>query len=106
MRVKVLETFIMATAGLSHGWHTASEQQGSSPSRLLIPQLINSNIHEALMKRVVLETVPYSTSWKIQVLLEKISRSLSLLTVSDLEDFIVVVNMVFKDLSAKYQLWS
>lgn len=58
------------------------------------------------MKRVVLETVPYSTSWKIQVLLEKISRSLSLLTLSDLEDFIVVVNMVFKDLGAKYQLWS
>ncbi|XP_032773261.1 glutamate-rich protein 6B [Rattus rattus] len=69
-------------------------------------KLINSNIHEALMKRVVLETVPYSTSWKIQVLLEKISRSLSLLTLSDLEDFIVVVNMVFKDLGAKYQLWS
>ncbi|XP_031218440.1 glutamate-rich protein 6B isoform X2 [Mastomys coucha] len=53
-------------------------------------KLINPNVHQALMQKVVLETDPRPTSWKIHFLLEKITRSLSFLTLSDLEDFIAV----------------
>ena len=59
------------------------------------------------MQRVVLETDPRPTSWKIQFLLEKITRTLSFLTLSDLEDFIAVVQVVLRDLGAKKsRIWS
>ncbi|XP_076786634.1 glutamate-rich protein 6B [Arvicanthis niloticus] len=64
-------------------------------------KLINSKVHQALMETVILETDPRPTSWKIQVLLEKITRSLSVLTLSDLEDFIAAVQVVLRDLCAK-----
>ncbi|XP_052046216.1 glutamate-rich protein 6B [Apodemus sylvaticus] len=68
---------------------------------------INSKVREALMQRVVLETDPRPTLWKIQFLLEKITRTLSFLTLSDLEDFIAVVQVVLRDLSAKKsRIWS
>jgi hypothetical protein len=58
------------------------------------------------MERVVLETDPRPTLWKIQVLLEKMARSLSLLTLPDLENFIAEVQVVLKDLSEKdSQTW-
>ncbi|XP_028610108.1 glutamate-rich protein 6B [Grammomys surdaster] len=68
---------------------------------------INSKVHQALMEKVVLETDPRPTSWKIQVLLERIMRSLSALTLSDLENFIAVVQVVLGDLSEKIsEIWS
>eukprot|EP00072_Mus_musculus_P070057 XP_017171820.1 PREDICTED: glutamate-rich protein 6B-like [Mus musculus] len=67
---------------------------------------INETVHQALMERVVLETDPRPTLWKIQVLLEKMARSLSLLTLPDLENFIAEVQVVLKDLSEKdSQTW-
>lgn len=58
------------------------------------------------MQRVVLETDPHPTLWKIQVLLEKMARSLSLLTLPDLENFIADVELVLRDLSEKdSQTW-
>lgn len=75
-------------------------------SLLLLPQHINETVHQALMERVVLETDPRPTLWKIQVLLEKMARSLSLLTLPDLENFIAEVQVVLKDLSEKdSQTW-
>lgn len=59
------------------------------------------------MQKEVLETDPGPTSWKIQFLLEKITRTLSFLTLSDLENFIAVVQVVLRDLSAeKSRVWS
>lgn len=58
------------------------------------------------MQRVVLETDPRPTLWKIQVLLEKMARSLSLLTLPDLEKFIAEVEVVLRNLSEKdSQTW-
>lgn len=58
------------------------------------------------MQRVVLEKDPRPTLWKIQVLLEKMARSLSLLTLPDLENFIADVELVLRDLSEKdSQTW-
>lgn len=59
-----------------------------------------------MKKKAVLETDPRPTSWKIQALLGKMSKSLNFLTLSDLEDFMEVVQVALNNLSArKSRIW-
>ncbi|XP_060246639.1 glutamate-rich protein 6B [Meriones unguiculatus] len=68
---------------------------------------VRPKLLQAMKKKSVLETDPHPMSWKIQALLGKISRQLSLSTLSELEDFIAVTQVALEDLNAnKSRLWS
>ncbi|XP_055465841.1 glutamate-rich protein 6B [Psammomys obesus] len=68
---------------------------------------VRPKILQAMKRKSVLETDPRPMSWKIQALLGKISRQLSLSTLSELEDFIAVTQVALEDLNAKKsRIWS
>ncbi|XP_008826003.2 glutamate-rich protein 6B, partial [Nannospalax galili] len=64
-------------------------------------KFINSKVLKAMRKKTVLEIDPYPTSWKIQILLGKISQILNDLTISDLEDFTRTTELTLKYIRAK-----
>ncbi|XP_021083341.1 glutamate-rich protein 6B isoform X2 [Mesocricetus auratus] len=69
-------------------------------------KFVNLKLLQAMKKKTVLETGPGPTSWKIQALLGKISRSLNFLTLPDLEHFTEVIQAALNSLSMrKSRIW-
>ncbi|XP_059129304.1 glutamate-rich protein 6B [Peromyscus eremicus] len=69
-------------------------------------KFLNLKLLQVMKKKAILETDPRPTSWKIQALLGKISKSLNFLTLSDLEDFTEVVQVALNNLTArKSRIW-
>ncbi|XP_035310327.1 glutamate-rich protein 6B, partial [Cricetulus griseus] len=61
-------------------------------------KFVSLKLLEAMKNKSILETDPGPTSWKIQVLLGKISSSLKLLTLSDLEHFTKLIKLGLRNL--------